>query len=253
MRDDTIAAIASAAGGGVGVIRLSGPSALAIARARFAGLPAAAAPRRLYLGRLTDAAGATLDEGLCALFPGPASFTGEDVAELHLHGGALSLRACLAACLAAGARHAEPGEFTRRAFVNGRIDLAEAEGLADLLAAETELQRASAVAMASGVLSRQVEGWRARLLALSASVEAVLDFADDDDVAHLPVDFASRLAEFEDEIRAWLSRPSAELLKDGYRVVLAGPPNTGKSTLFNALVENEAAITSEIAGTTRDV
>ena len=152
-----------------------------------------------------------------------------------------------------GCRRAEPGEFTRRAFANGRIDLAEAEGLADLLSAETELQRRSAMAMAGGALSRQVEHWRERLLQLSAQVEAVLDFDDEDDVGGLPSTFATSLAQLRDELADALAAPHAEMLREGFRVALAGPPNAGKSTLFNALVESEAAITAEIAGTTRDV
>jgi tRNA modification GTPase len=191
---------------------------------------------------------------LALWFPGPQTATGEDLVELHCHGG----RAVVAAVEAALAevpqlRRADPGEFTRRAFANGRIDLAEAEGLGDLLAAETELQRRSALAMAGGVFSRQVEDWRERLLGLSARVEAVLDFADEDDVAVLAPDYSAHLAGLRTEISDWLARPRAETLREGYRVVLAGPPNAGKSTLFNALVESEAAIATPIAGTTRDV
>ena len=152
-----------------------------------------------------------------------------------------------------GLRRAEAGAFTRRAFANGRIDLAEAEGLADLLSAETELQRRSALAMASGELSRMVEGWRVRVLALSAQVEASLDFSDEDDVVGLPAAFADDCQTLSEDLAVWLARPRAELLRDGFRVVIAGPPNAGKSTLFNVLVENEAAIATPIPGTTRDV
>jgi tRNA modification GTPase len=152
-----------------------------------------------------------------------------------------------------GLRRAEPGEFTRRAFANGRIDLAEAEGLADLLSAETELARAAALANAGGAVSRQVEAWRERVLVLSAEVEGVLDFSDEEDAAELPECFTWNIRVLADEIAAWLTRPRSERLGEGFRVVLAGPPNAGKSTLFNALIESEAAITSPIAGTTRDV
>lgn len=248
----TIYALSSGAPpAGVGVIRVSGPAAGAALQALAGRVPE---PRRASLAKLREGAGALLDEALVLWFPGPATATGEDLAEFHCHGG----RAVIAAVEAAlavlpGLRRAEPGEFTRRAFANGRIDLAEAEGLGDLLAAETELQRAAAVANAGGALSRQVEGWRERVLALSAEVEAVLDFSDEEDAADLPECFTWNIAALAGELGEWLARPRSERLGEGFRVVLAGPPNAGKSTLFNALVESEAAITSPIAGTTRDV
>jgi tRNA modification GTPase len=204
--------------------------------------------------RLRDAAGETLDHALVLWLPGPGTATGEDIAELHCHGGRAVVSAIEGAlALIPELRRATPGEFTRRAFANGRIDLAEAEGLADLLSAETELQRRSALAVAGGALSRQVEEWRVRLLTASAAVEAVLDFADEDDVAILPPEFISQVDDLRSQIADWLRRPKAEALREGFRVVLAGPPNAGKSTLFNALVDSEAAITAPIAGTTRDV
>jgi tRNA modification GTPase len=203
---------------------------------------------------LRDQDGNLLDVGLVLWFPGPNTVTGEDLAELHVHGG----RAVVAAVEAAltvlpGLRLAEPGEFTRRAFINGRIDLAEAEGLADLIEAETEVQRRAAIGMAGGLLSRRVEAWRERLLGLSARLEAVLDFEDEADVGRLPESFASETMELSGELSEALRAPTAETLREGFRVALAGPPNSGKSTLFNALVENEAAITAPLAGTTRDV
>jgi tRNA modification GTPase len=195
-----------------------------------------------------------LDEALVLWFPGPETATGEDLAELHLHGGRAVVAGLERALEAiAGLRRAEPGEFTRRAFANGRIDLAEAEGLADLLSAETELQRRAALEMAGGALSRRVNDWREKLLTHSAALEAVLDFADEDDVSTLPAQFLGDIAALRAEIVSALSAPHAETLREGYRVVLAGPPNAGKSTLFNALVESEAAITAASAGTTRDV
>jgi tRNA modification GTPase len=191
---------------------------------------------------------------LALWLPGPGTATGEDMLELHCHGGRAVIAAVEAALAAIpGLRRAEPGEFTRRAFLSGKIDLAEAEGLADLLCAETELQRQSAMAMVGGAFSRQVGDWRERLLGLSAVVEAVLDFADEDDVATLPGDFLTRIGTLRGELAAWLARPRAELLREGFRVVIAGPPNAGKSSLFNVLVQSEAAIATPIAGTTRDV
>lgn len=236
---------------GIAVIRISGPDAGSALAALAGTLPAA---RRARFARLHDASGDPLDDALVLWLPGPATATGEDIAELHLHGGRAVVRAVEQALAALpGLRKAEAGEFTRRAFANGRIDLAEAEGLADLLSAETDLQRRAALAMAEGGLSRQVDAWREQVLMLAARVEAVLDFGDEDDVGGLPVDFTDKLGDVSREIGDWLARPHAEALKEGFRVVLAGPPNAGKSTLFNALVESEAAITSPTAGTTRDV
>ena len=248
----TIFAVSSGAPpAAIGVIRVSGPRAGDALRALTG---REIAPRRASLARLRDISGAVLDEALVLWFPGPATATGEDLAELHCHGGRAVLSAVSSALGAMeGLRPAEEGEFTRRAFANGRIDLAEAEGLADLLEAETELQRAAAVAGMGGALSNKVEAWRDMVLHLSAQVEAALDFSDEDDVSELPEGFGANIADVSREIGEWLARPRSEKLKEGYRVVLAGPPNSGKSTLFNVLIESEAAITSPIAGTTRDL
>lgn len=249
---DTIFALSSGAPpAAIAVVRLSGAAAAAALQALGGHLPP---PRRAVAVTLRGHTGSVLDRALVLWLPGPGTATGEDTAELHLHGG----RAVIAAVQAElarlpGIRAAEPGEFTRRAFANGRIDLAEAEGLADLLSAETELQRQSALAMASGAFSAQVGQWREQLLGLSASVEAVLDFADEDDVSTLPADFLIRIGALRLEVAHWLARPRAEALREGFRVVVAGPPNAGKSTLFNVLVQSEAAIATPIAGTTRDV
>ncbi len=248
----TIFALSSGAPpAGIGVIRLSGPGAGAALTALAGRLPE---PRRASLARLRDADGALLDEALVLWFPGPNTATGEDLAELHCHGGRAVIAAVEAALAALpDTRRAEPGEFTRRAFANGRIDLAEAEGLGDLLSAETELQRAAALANAGGALSRQVERWRDEVLRLSAEVEAALDFSDEEDAADLEKCSTWNILPLASELREWLARPRSERLGEGVRIVLAGPPNAGKSTLFNALIESEAAITSPIAGTTRDV
>ena len=225
---DTIFALSSGAPpAGIGVIRISGPAAEVAVRTLAGALPA---PRRASMRTLRDAAGEVLDNALVLWLPGPGTATGEDLAELHCHGGRAVIAAIEAALAALpGLRRATPGEFTRRAFANGRIDLAEAEGLGDLLSAETELQRRSALAMAGGALSRVVEGWRERVLAASAAVEAVLDFADEDDVAVLPADFAPRLGVLVAEIDAWLARPRAEALREGFRVVLVVHPMPEKA------------------------
>ena len=248
----TIFAVSSGAPpAAIGVIRVSGPMAGHALRALTG---RQIAERRASLAKLRADSGEVLDEALVLWFPGPATATGEDLAELHCHGGRAVLTAvCDALGAMDGLRPAEEGEFTRRAFANGRIDLAEAEGLADLLEAETELQRAAAMASAGGVLSGKVEQWRDTVLRLSAQIEAVLDFSDEDDVSEVPAHFLAEVRELAGELGDWLERPRSERLKEGFRVVLGGPPNCGKSTLFNALVESEAAITSPIAGTTRDV
>lgn len=195
-----------------------------------------------------------MDHALLLTFPGPASVTGEDIVELHLHGGRAVVVAVERALEAlTDLRRAEPGEFTRRALMAGRIDLTEAEGLGDLLSAETETQRRAAVAAADGGVRRRIEHWSRQLLMLAARVEAQLDFADEDDVAS-EGDAAIRQTAraIADNITAILANPPVERLRDGIRVVLAGPPNSGKSTLINVLVDRDVSIVSPIAGTTRD-
>jgi tRNA modification GTPase len=249
---DTIYALSSGAPpAAIALVRISGARADAALEALTGKRPE---PRRATVVSVRSG-GEVLDRAIALRFPGPNNATGEDLAELHLHGG----RAVVAAVLRAlrgidGLREAEPGEFTRRAFENGRIDLAEAEGLGDLLAAETEAQRRAAVAVAGGALSRIVDEWRARLLAAAALVEAALDFADEGDVDDAPdPQLGAMIGGLADDMRRALERPPAERLRDGIRVAIAGPPNAGKSSLLNALVQREAAITSEVAGTTRDL
>jgi len=248
----TIVALSSGAPpAAIGVIRVSGPAASAAIETLTGRL---LEPRRPSLARLRDADGTPLDDALVLWFPGPRSATGEDLAEFHCHGGRAVVDAVQRALVALpGVRLAQAGEFTRRSFANGRMDLAQAEGLADLLSAETEMQRAAALASAQGGLSSQVSEWRETVLRLSAQVEAALDFSDEDDVDELPEGFTWNIGQLSENLATWLDRPRAEKLGEGFRVALAGPPNAGKSTLFNALVESEAAITSPIAGTTRDV
>lgn len=251
---DTIYALSSGAPpAGIGVIRISGPAAGQALQSIAGQLPP---PRRARLSSLHDPRdGALLDRALTLWFPGPNTATGEDLAELHCHGGRAVIAAVEEALGSLAAlRRAEAGEFTRRAFTNGRMDLNAVEGLADLLAAETQQQRRTALLMAEGHFSQHVEGWRQTLLNLSAMTEAALDFSDEDDVPEDNIDLQIRrdISNLASDVQAVLASPSAERLRDGVRVVLAGPPNAGKSTLLNRLVGREAAIVSDVAGTTRD-
>ncbi len=253
MSGDTIFALSSGRPPvAVAVIRSSGPQAIAAGLALAGALPE---PRRAALRELRDpASGALIDRALVLRFDGPASATGEDVVEYQCHGGRAVIEAVLAALAGQpGLRAAEPGEFTRRAFANGRIDLTEAEGLADLLEAETESQRRAALLMAEGGLKAQVEGWRRRLVDLSARAEAAIDYVgDEDDVLADEAVLAAAAKALAAELGEWLARPRAEPLKEGVRVVVAGPPNAGKSSLVNALAGADKAIVTDIPGTTRD-
>ena len=245
---DTIVALSSGRPpAAIGVVRLSGPDALTAATALVGRLPS---PRRAALRTVRDGT-EELDRALVIAFPGPTSATGEDLVELHCHGGRAIVGAVVAAlCAQPGVRAAAPGEFTRRALLNGRIDLAEAEGLADLLAAETQTQRRAAQHGADGLLSRRVHGWLDRLSLLAAAVEVTIDYADEDEgeetVPHAPI------AALAAELHAALAAPSSQRLRDGVRIVVAGPPNAGKSSLVNALAGRAVAIVSPISGTTRD-
>lgn len=250
---DTIFAVSSGKPpAAIAVLRISGPHAFAAAAALTGPLPE---PRRAVVRAVRDPVdNAVLDRALVLAFRAPATATGEDIVELHLHGG----RAVVAAVERVlrslpDMRQAEPGEFTRRALINGRIDLTEAEGLGDLLAAETESQRRIAMLASEGGIRRRVTEWSNRLVALSATVEAQLDFSDEDDVGKTGVDHVRQGARaLAADIRTVLDQAPIERVKDGIRVVLAGPPNSGKSSLLNAMIDREAAIVSPVAGTTRD-
>ena len=249
---DTIVALSSGAlPSGVAVIRISGPATGAILGGLLGRLPD---PRRL---RLADIAigGEVLDRGLVAWFPAPHSFTGEDCAELQVHGSPAVVRGILRALTRQpGVRLAEAGEFTRRAFENGKLDLTEVEGLGDLIGAETEGQRRQAVARLSGQLSARLEAWRERLLDARAEIEAQLDFSDEGDVGALPAGFATALRSLAQEIGAAIDTVGrGRIIREGLRVALAGPPNAGKSSLLNALAKSDVAIVTDEAGTTRDV
>ena len=253
MTGDTIYALSSGnPPAAIAVVRVSGPSADLALEALAGRLPE---PRRAVAAKLHHPdTGELLDNALVVRFPGAATATGEPVAEFHVHGG----RSVVAAVLGAlgtlpGLRAAQPGEFTRRAFENGRMDLAEAEGLADLLIAETESQRRAALALAGGAFSRVVHDWQDRILAISAQVEAAIDFSDEGDVEEQSLGHSAMLEKLVLELEATLKRPSAERLRDGLKVVIAGPPNAGKSSLLNWLAGRQAAITSAVAGTTRDL
>ena len=252
---ETIFALSSGAPpSGVAVIRISGPRTQFVVETMCGDLPLA---RVASLRKINHPeTGEMLDEGVCLWFPGPASFTGEDSGELQVHGGPAVVRAVLEALGGlADVRMAEAGEFSRRAFENGRIDLTEVEGLADLIVAQTEAQRRQAVAQAGGVLRERLEGWRERIVGLRALVEAGFDFAEEEDVPKdVGADVWAKAVELAAEVRQRLDDGRCgEIVREGFQVVLMGPPNAGKSSLLNALAGREAAIVTDEAGTTRDL
>ncbi len=250
--NDAIFALATAPGrGAVAVVRLSGPGA-GEAVDRLCGKRPG--PRRASLRRLTGVDGERIDDALVLWLPGPASYTGEDSAEFHVHGGAAVVDALTGALSGLGLRLAEPGEFTRRAFENGKLDLAQAEAVADLVDAESQAQRRQALAQLEGALGRRYEGWRGALVKALAWLEAEIDFPDEDVPGGLAARLRPDLTHLLDELDAALADAKrGERIRDGWRVAVIGAPNAGKSSLFNALVRREAAIVMPIPGTTRDV
>jgi tRNA modification GTPase len=250
--DDTVFAVATGAGrAAIAVLRLSGPGCGAVLDRMCGGRPAA---RMASLRPIRDCSGNVLDRGLVLWFPSPGSFTGEDSAELHLHGGMAVLRDVAAALVAQGLRPAEPGEFSRRAFLNGRIDLVEAEAMADLVAAETSAQRRQALRQMEGGLGAVLAGWAARLTRLLAQQEALIDFPDEDLPPEVEAGIVAELRDLLGALRAHLDDGRrGERLREGLVFAVLGAPNAGKSTLVNALADREIAIVSPLPGTTRDV
>jgi tRNA modification GTPase len=249
---DTIAAPATPPGrGGIGIVRISGPKAAPIAAVLLGRVPV---PRRATLAAFLDAAGEPIDAGLALFFPAPASFTGEDVLELHGHGGPMVMEMLMARVIELGARPARPGEFTERAFFAGKVDLAQAEAVADLIEAGSAQAARAAMRSLQGEFSRAVEALAAAVTDLRVYVEAAIDFPDEDVEFLGSPEVTGRLADIEARFaRVGHAAAQGRLLRDGLHVVIAGKPNAGKSSLLNRLAGHEAAIVTDIPGTTRDL
>ncbi|MBV8977975.1 MAG: tRNA uridine-5-carboxymethylaminomethyl(34) synthesis GTPase MnmE [Alphaproteobacteria bacterium] len=253
MAAETIYALSSAPGrAGIAVVRISGPQAMRTAAA-LTGKPLPP-PRRAAVRRFVDAQGSPIDDGLLLLFPGPQSFTGEDVVELHVHGGAAILEALFRVLAGLGLRAARAGEFTRRAVESGRLELTRAEAIADLIDAETEAQRLQALGQYGGNIAETCESWRDRLLRASAAAEAAIDFSDEELPADLLTGARRETEQILQEIQRYLDDSHrGERIREGLSLAVIGPPNAGKSSLVNALAKRDVAIVSPHPGTTRDV
>lgn len=248
---DTIAALTTAPGkAAVAVIRVSGRGSRDALKALSVKI---GAPRRVCLRTLRDLSGAILDRALVVWFPGPKSFTGEDSVELHLHGGRFVVESVLGSLMAAGVRLAEPGEFSRRAFANGKLDLAQAEAIGDLVDAESEAQARQALEQLRGALGARYAGWREVLIQALARLEVLVDFPDED-ISDAAVGLEASLVRLAEALESAMQDAArGERVREGYRVAIVGPPNAGKSSLLNKLVKREAAIVADSPGTTRDV
>ncbi len=251
-KDSIVALSSGRLPAGIAVIRISGPTTRFVVET----IAGPVKDRLTTLRRLKAVDGSVIDHGVVLFFPGPGSFTGEDVAEFQVHGSrAVAAKVLQTITSFEGVRHAEPGEFTRRAFLNGRLDLVETEALADLVNAETEAQRRFALSNAEGAQSELYSSWRRRLIHARAMIEAEIDFADEDDVPGsvseaVWSDVAAMIGEIERHVEGF---KAAEIIRDGFEVVILGAPNAGKSSLFNALARREAAIVTDEPGTTRDL